>query len=298
MSKNAFSLENLAEAAVSGVRDAAAIVKGFQDDDENIQRMDEFIGAPGASKKLNGGGGSKTLAGALGKSKLKLGRKLGKALGRIKTEKKVEKKVKARGCIYKFGDGDGHYWDRWLTPARSAKYSLPDTGRASKSYIKPIGGFKRLDKKRASQREERRKREVIVENKMLDDHLEYATKNMGHVVHHKMFKLDNFNENKMFSAFGCVQEDVVNDGDAQPSTDKAMARSASTPLATLTTSPIRADVLRKHAIRGEIVQDHKFYEHYRHYEHKLLDETRLHKHKEMHHMNSNEVSLFLLVWLL
>ena len=286
MSKNAFSLENLAEAAVSGVRDAAAIVKGFQDDDENIQRMDEFIGAPGASKKLNGGGGSKTLAGALGKSKLKLGRKLGKALGRIKTEKKVEKKVKARGCIYKFGDGDGHYWDRWLTPARSAKYSLPDTGRASKSYIKPIGGFKRLDKKRASQREERRKREVIVENKMLDDHLEYATKNMGHVVHHKMFKLDNFNENKMFSAFGCVQEDVVNDGDAQPSTDKAMARSASTPLATLTTSPIRADVLRKHAIRGEIVQDHKFYEHYRHYEHKLLDETRLHKHKEMHHMNS------------
>ena len=48
--KGAFSLGKLADAAVEGVRDAADIVKGFQNDEENIKRMDDFIGVPGASQ--------------------------------------------------------------------------------------------------------------------------------------------------------------------------------------------------------------------------------------------------------
>ena len=105
----AFSLENLAGAAVESMRDATSIVKGFQDDEDNVERMDAFIGASGASKS----GSKKTLAGALGKSKFKLGRRLGKALGKMKKETKEDKKTKKikGGSIYKFGYGDGHYWD-------------------------------------------------------------------------------------------------------------------------------------------------------------------------------------------
>ena len=40
----AFSLASMAEAAVEGIRDAAAIVKSYQDTDENKARLTEFLG--------------------------------------------------------------------------------------------------------------------------------------------------------------------------------------------------------------------------------------------------------------
>ena len=286
----AFSLENLAGAAVESMRDATSIVKGFQDDEDNVERMDAFIGASGASKS----GSKKTLAGALGKSKLKLGKRLGKALGKMKKETKEDKKTKKikGGSIYKFGYGDGHYWDRWLTPARSAKHSLPDTGRASQSYIPPLSGFKRTNEQLKLATQEKKRKELVTENQMLDDHIEYATKNMGHVVHHKMFS--NFEKEKMFSAFGDIDEDndknknknKNTNTNTSSSTHKSLNHSASAPATIHAAKLSHADMLKRHAIKGEIVKDHKFYEHYRKYEHKIHDESILFKHKQMHGMAS------------
>ena len=151
---NAFSLANMAQAAVEGSRDAASIVKGYQNDGDNQQRMQEFLAGGGdgpeaagnsAALSVNAKATAKTLLGGGGKTerkkfgsllKGKLGKKLGRAMGRLNVEHKEKRHVTRRGCVYQFGDGDGSYWDRWMTPARSAKYaSCVDDSYARRRHI-------------------------------------------------------------------------------------------------------------------------------------------------------------------
>ncbi len=197
---NAFSLANMAQAAVEGSRDAASIVKGYQNDGDNQQRMQEFLAGGGdgteaagnsAALSVNAKATAKTLLGGGGKTerkkfgsllKGKLGKKLGRAMGRLNVEHKEKRHVTRRGCVYQFGDGDGSYWDRWMTPARSAKYALPDTGVASQSYVAPMSGYKRDLERRDKARAKKESRDRQVENDMCDAHIEYARQCLGHVL--------------------------------------------------------------------------------------------------------------------
>ena len=294
----AFSLENMAQAAVSGVRDAASIVKGFQDDEDNIKRMDEFIGVPGASQQTSG---KKKLAGAFGKGKLKLGGKFGRALGKIKKAETIEEKKKERtrkGSTYKFGDGDGHYWDRWLTPARSAKCALPETGWASRSYVEPLGGYKKTNAQKKLVGKTKRAAELEVENKMLDDHIEYAQKNMGHVVNHHIGaratpdNSPNISEEKLLSAFGTsnlpgttsASSSINNISSSSSSNDTGRNRGRD---GSITTSPRITSTVGRQSLT---VPDAKFYENYRLYESKINHEAKLFKYKEKHKMTRTSSS--------
>jgi Ran GTPase-activating protein (RanGAP) involved in mRNA processing and transport len=299
--KGAFSLEKLADAAVAGVRDAAEIVKGFQNDEENIKRMDDFIGAPGASQAGNKREVKTNLfAGALSKSKF--GKKFGNALGKIKkAEKKEEPVKKARGprtSSYKFGDGDGYYWDRWLSPSRSAKYALPDHGRASQSYLQPNGGFKRDEKEKEIKRKEEYHVQLNIENKMLDDHIEYAKKNMGHIVRKKLTDINfsvesdnNMNEIQEKNDEKEEAEKNKNQGLSPsgtldfPSGDRRRGVNSAAKLLPQT-SPIRYSQNKKSSSSSNIsaIKDYKFYENYREYESKINHEAKLVKHKEKHNM--------------
>ena len=307
--KGAFSLGKLADAAVEGVRDAADIVKGFQNDEENIKRMDDFIGVPGASQAGKKKPPKKSLfAGALSKSKF--GKKFGSALSKIKpvnTKETPTKKTRhSTSSSWQFGDGDGHYWDRWLSPSRSAKYALPDTGRASKSYLQPNGGYKLTNKQKALTQKKLHREQLKVQNKMLEDHIEYAKKNLGHVVLAKLTTNDSAVESennqkeqqeqqeqqehheqemerKMMSAFGTL--DV-------PSTEQRTTRTSTTTTHP-STSPLQHHTKNKHPSLAsqrstKMFVDHKFYENYREYESKIHHEAKLHKHKEKHNMHTKK----------
>ena len=151
------NIGELADAALQGVRDAAAVVSGYQDAPENQQRLREFIGGDMGSK------GTRSFAGAVSAAAVSGKRKFGRALGKLKKKRAEKKRVVRRGCTMRFGDGDGSYWDRWMSPAKSAKYALPSTGWASKTQLEPRSGFKRdqqaANMKRVEQSRELRSRE-------------------------------------------------------------------------------------------------------------------------------------------